>query len=57
MPDHFALVILDAHRKFLSAKKCWSATEAGASVAELLMKEVVGSISVRRVLEKKAADK
>lgn len=48
----FALVILSVERKFLSRKVVETPVQAGQVVADLLAKEVVGSISVSRAKPK-----
>ena len=48
----FAIIILSAQRKFLSRKVCQIPVEAGQFVADMLQKDVIGSLSIQRVKPK-----
>ena len=44
----FAVVVLSQERKFLSRRVCQSPVETGQYVADLLQKDLVGSLSIQR---------
>ena len=48
----FDVIWLSIQRKFLSRKRCQEAQEVGRLVAEILSKDVVGSVSIKRVIPK-----
>lgn len=51
----FDVIVLSLQRKFLSRKRCGTSLEVGQFVADVLQKPLVGSLSVKRVVEKKAS--
>lgn len=48
----FAIIVLSPQRKFLSRKVCTTSVEAGQFVADILQKDLVGSLSIQRVKPK-----
>ena len=49
---HFTVIALSAQRKFLSAQKFAESKDVPAYVAMLLQRDMIGSISIKRVEEK-----
>ena len=52
MDEYFALVALSHERKFLTGGKAFSITQVGMWVENARKNDVIGSVSIRRVLPK-----
>lgn len=48
----FDCIILSLQRKFLSRKRCETSVEMGQFVADILQRDIVGSLSIKRILPK-----